>query len=219
MPLHGDLARLRRLWRPVVVKKYLASTDEPALHLGCGGSIKPGWLNVDRYHADADTYLDARNPFPFADDTFSYIFTEHMIEHLEIDNIQGFLSEMLRVLRTGGVCRISCPSLELYTKYYIERDQAFFDQVMQGIEHKRRKRPELAWVVRTHGSAFMTGIVKHFHGHRWMYDFETLEACLREVGFRNITRQACRVSDTAKLADVDNPDRAFETLYVEASKQ
>jgi predicted SAM-dependent methyltransferase len=201
-----------------VVKKYLASTDEPALHVGCGGSIKPGWLNTDRYNADADTYLDARNPFPFADDSFALIFTEHMIEHLEIDSIRGFLGELFRVLRPGGTCRITCPNLEIYAKAYLERDEAFFAEVMQGTEYKRQKYPELGWVVRSNGAAFMTGIVKHFHGHRWMYDFETLQACLGEIGFTDIVQQQCGVSSNTRLAGMDNPERAFESVYVEASK-
>jgi len=106
MRLHGDLARLRRLWRPIVIRNYLANTQEPALHIGCGGENRPGWLNVDRYNADADTYLDAGNPFPFKDNSFSLVFSEHMLEHLKIDRVNSFLSEVLRVLRPGGVCRI-----------------------------------------------------------------------------------------------------------------
>lgn len=218
MPLHGDLARLRRLWRPAVVRKYLAGTLEPALHIGCGGEIRPDWLNVDRYNAAADTYLDARNPFPFKDDSFALIFTEHMLEHLQIDRVRQFLVEMLRVLRPGGTCRITCPSLELYARNYVERNADFFGQVKEGIQHKCSKKPELGWVVRSNGAAFMTGIVKDFHGHRWMYDFETLEACLAEVGFTRIVQRSCGESGHPRLASLDSPARAFETLYVEASK-
>jgi predicted SAM-dependent methyltransferase len=218
MALHGDLARLRRLWRPLKVRKYLAGTDEPALHIGCGGEIQPGWLNVDRYNAAADTYLDARNRFPFKDDSFTLIFTEHMLEHLQIDKVQQFLGEVLRVLKPGGVCRITCPDLHLFASNYLVHNDDFFEKVMQGIEHKRSKRPDLAWVVRTHGAVFMTGVVKEFHGHRWMYDYATLEACLREVGFEKIAQRSFQVSGNTRLANMDNPDREFETLYVEASK-
>jgi predicted SAM-dependent methyltransferase len=188
------------------------------MHIGCGGEIRPGWLNVDRYNADADTYLDAGNPFPFENDTFSLVFSEHMLEHLKIDRVKNFLGEVLRVLRPDGVYRITCPDLELYAKNYVERDEKFFDQMMRSIEYKRSKRSELAWMVRTGGSAFMTGIVKEFHGHHWMYDFETLEACLSELGFSNIVQRSFQESGNARLAEMDNPYREFETLYVEASK-
>ncbi len=218
MRLHGELARLRTLWRPIKIRNYLLTTNEPALHIGCGTLNSPGWLNVDKFNANADTYLDARRRFPFEDDSFSLIFTEHMIEHLEIDTIQQFLSEILRVLRPGGICRITCPSLELYARCYVESDRDFFQNVMQNIESNRRIRPEQTWIVRTNGSAFMTGVVKTFWRHHWMYDFETLEACLKAVGFRNTVQRAFQESESTRLADMDNPDRAFETLYVEASK-
>ena len=218
MRLHGELARLRTFWRPIKIRNYLLTTNEPALHIGCGSLNTPGWLNVDKFNANADTYLDARHRFPFKDDSFSLIFTEHMIEHLEIDRIQQFLSEILRVLRPGGICRITCPSLELYARCYVEGDRDFFQNVMQNIESKRGKLPEQTWIVRTNGAAFMTGVVKTFWRHHWMYDFETLEACLKAVGFRNTIQRAFQESESTRLADMDSPDRAFETLYVEASK-
>jgi predicted SAM-dependent methyltransferase len=218
MRLHGDLARLRRLWRPIVTRNYLNNTEQPALHIGCGGEIRPGWLNVDRYNAAAQTYLDAGNKFPFANNSFSLIFSEHMLEHLKIDRVQSFLSEVFRVLKPGGTCRLTCPNLQLYADAYSNGDEQFFDEVLKGIEHKRRKKPELAWIVRTKGSAFMTGIVKEFHGHHWMYDFETLAACLQEVGFKNITQRQFRDCGHPAFASMDNPDRVFETLYVEANK-
>lgn len=216
MRLHGDLARLRRLTRQRIIRRYLASTDTPSLHIGCGGSIKSGWLNVDRYNAEADTYLDARARFPFEDGSFAYIYTEHMIEHIEIDRVRSFLSESLRVLRPGGLLRITCPDLALYARAYVNADDAFFDRVLQGIEHKRRKRPELAWVVRGNGAAFMTGVVKPFHGHRWMYDFDTLKACLRETGFRGVRKRAFHDVGDRHFENMDNPEREFETLYVES---
>jgi predicted SAM-dependent methyltransferase len=218
MPLHGDLARLRRLWRPRVVKNYLTGTREPALHIGCGGSIRPGWLNVDRYNAAADTYLDARNPFPFPDDCFALVFSEHMIEHLQIDRVRQFLGEVHRVLRPGGACRITCPDLRLYARSYLAGDGEFFAKVMQGTACRRRKKPELGWLLRSNGAALVSGIVKDFHGHRWMYDYETLASCLAESGFQEVRQRACGDSSHPRLAAMDDPGRAFETLYVEASK-
>ena len=94
MRLHGELARMRKYWRPWKIKKYFASTDEPSLHIGCGGLNCPGWFNVDKFNANADTFIDASKPFPFLDNSFSLVFTEHMIEHLEIDRIEQFLREI-----------------------------------------------------------------------------------------------------------------------------
>jgi predicted SAM-dependent methyltransferase len=218
MQLHGDGARLRVLWRPRVVKRYLESTDTPRLHIGCGGRHVAGWLNVDKFAGNADTYLNATTVFPFADNSFDKIFTEHTIEHLPIEKIRLFLSEIFRVLKPGGVLRVTCPDLELYARNYVAGDQAFFDKVLEGVEWKRRKDPEAMWVVRTRGGAFMSNAVRNFHKHRWMYDYDTLSSCLKEVGFTETVKQTFGTSIDPDLAAMDNRERSFETLYIDARK-
>ena len=88
MKLHGEGARLRRLWRPLVVNKYLKSTPVTLLHIGCGWNHVDGWLNVDKFAANADTYLNAYSRFPFPSESFDKVFSEHMIEHLEVDRLR-----------------------------------------------------------------------------------------------------------------------------------
>jgi len=218
MRLHGEGARLRALWRPFVINRYIQNTEIPRLHIGCGGSAASGWLNVDKFAREADTYLNAHERFPFKDNTFRLVFSEHTIEHLQIEKIHHFLSEIYRVMPPGGVCRITCPDLELYANSYVNNDAIFFEKINQGIAHIREKNPNVAWIVKTNGGAFISGIVKEFHRHRWMYDYETLDACLRAVGFRSTRKQSFQKSQEPLLAEMDNPDRAYETLYIEAVK-
>ena len=122
--LPGSLAPLRALWRPVIVRRYLRTAQRPSLHIGCGGNVHAGWLNTDLYNSEADTYLDATKRFPFEDQTFERVFSEHLIEHLRIDKVRASLNETHRVLRPAGLCRISCPDLALYARKYIEKDGA-----------------------------------------------------------------------------------------------
>ena len=110
------------------------------------------------------------------------------------------------------------PRSTLFPYTTLFRSGEFFSNVMQGIADKRRKRPDLTWVVRTNGAAFMTGVVKNFHKHRWMYDFETLGECLKETGFSEIKRGSFGNSVNKRLAEMDNPERSFESLYMEAAK-
>jgi len=216
--LHGELAVLRLLWRRLTIKRYLASTDAKRLHLGCGSTNVKGWLNVDKYARVADTYLNAYARFPFADGTFDMVYSEHMLEHLRIDKVRGFLTEILRVLKPGGTFRVTCPDLEKYIDKYIENDQAFFEQVFRSIEGKRKKNPEIAWLVRTRGGGIMAAVLKSFHRHHWLYDFETLESALDEIGFTRITKQSFAKSSDPELGAMDSAHHAFETLYVEAAR-
>ena len=218
MKLHGEGARLRKLWRPWVTKRYLETHPIKRLHIGCGWNHVDGWLNADKFAANADTYLNAYKPFPFPSNTFDKAFSEHMIEHLEVDRVRGFLQEVYRVLKPGGIFRVTCPDLELYANKYVQGDDEFFNKVAQCVESKRKKKPDLAWMVRGNGGAFMTGVVKNFHKHKWMYDFNNLSACLSDIGFEKVTKQKYGKSVDDELAAMDHSEHAFETLYIDAVK-
>ena len=218
MKLHGEGARLRKLWRPWVTKRYLETHPIKRLHIGCGWNHVDGWLNVDKFAANADTYLNAYKLFPFPSNTFDKAFSEHMIEHLEVDRVRQFLQEVFRVLKPGGVFRVTCPDLELYANKYVQGDDEFFNKVAQCVESKRKKKPDLAWMVRGNGGAFMTGVVKNFHKHKWMYDFNNLSACLSDIGFEKVTKQKYGKSVDDELAAMDHSEHAFETLYIDAVK-
>jgi len=211
----SELARLKLLTRPLVRRRYLASTTAPKLHLGCGPRVEKGWLNADKFHRDADIWLNAYKPLPFADETFTIVFAEHMIEHLRIDKVGFFLGEVRRVLKPGGLFRLSCPDLGLFIERYTAGDDAFFAPILSHFEGKLAKTKDARyWIVRTKGGALMSRA--YFHHHRWMYDFGTLGACLTEVGFSTIVRQKFRESLVPEAAALDNPEREFESLYVDA---
>lgn len=216
--LPGSLAPLRALWRPVLVRRSLMTARRPSLLVGCGGIVHSGWLNTDLYNSEADTYLDAAKRFPFGNHTFDRVFGEHMIEHLRIDAVRGFLDEVYRVLRPGGLLRLSCPDLALYAKNYIEGNDAFFAQLDGGLGHAKRKKPRAARILRSRGALFISGVVKDFHRHYWMYDFETLGSCLQEVGFSDVRQLSFGNSQDDGMRGIDLEERAFESLYVEARK-
>jgi hypothetical protein len=53
--------------------------------------------------------------------------------------------------------------------------------------------------------------------HKYAWDFETLTLSLSEAGFGNIERHAPGCASTPRLC-LDDPEHAFETLYVEGVK-
>jgi len=213
----GELARLKVLTRPFVRRRYLASTSAPKLHLGCGSRVEPGWLNADKFARGADTYVDAYRRLPFADDTFAVVLCEHMIEHMRIEKVPAFLREVHRVLRPGGVFRVSCPDLALFSARYVAGDAEFFAPILSQFARRRATPDDVRyWGVRSLGGAFMSRA--YFHHHRWMYDFATLGPVLEELGFRRVVQQAYREGLAPEAAALDNPERAFESLYIDAIK-
>jgi predicted SAM-dependent methyltransferase len=47
----------------------------------------------------------------FEDNTFDYIFSEHMIEHVDHDGAVAMLRECYRVLKPGGTICMATPDL------------------------------------------------------------------------------------------------------------
>lgn len=66
------------------------------------------------------SYLDAAKPFPYADETFDYVFSEHMIEHIPWKDGLQMLRECKRVLKGKGIVRIATPDLAVLVKVYRE---------------------------------------------------------------------------------------------------
>ncbi len=216
--LRGELNRLRVLSRPLVIRRYLQESSTPKLHLGCGKKIIPGWLNCDKFAPDANIYLNAYRKLPFPTDTFRCIYMEHLIEHIHTDKIPAFLSELFRVLQPDGILRITCPDLELFVQMYYENNEEFFTPILEKFAAKREKNLNKHWLVRTRGGAFNTRSVHRFYHHRWMYDFETLDWCLKEVGFRQVVRQQFQQGLVNEVAILDSDSHKMETLYLDAVK-
>jgi predicted SAM-dependent methyltransferase len=216
--LRGELNRLRIINRSFVVRRYLKNTPSPKLHLGCGKKIRTGWLNCDKFEPDADIYLNAYTRLPFQTDTFQCIYMEHLIEHIHTDRIPTFLAELHRVLKPEGILRITCPDLELFVRMYHEDDQEFFAPILERFAARRERNLNKYWLVRTRGGAFNTRTVHRFYHHRWMYDFETLDWCLKEIGFREVVKQQFRQSLMDEAEEMDSESHQFETLYVDAVK-
>ena len=140
------------------------------------------------------------------------------MEHVRIDKIRLLLSEVLRILKPGGMFRVTVPDLELFAHKYVEGDHAFFEPYLENHKRERENGKEKHWLVRTHGSAFMSLCNLRFHHHRWMYDFETVRALAEEVGFSKAVKQSYGVSLDEEAAKLDDAGRSHETLYVDLVK-
>jgi predicted SAM-dependent methyltransferase len=202
-----------------VVKQYTQECRVRKLHLGCGWNLLPGWLNVDSVprcrHA---LYLDARRPFYFRDQTFDYVFSEHMIEHIPYNDGIKMLAECHRVLRPGGKIRISTPDLafiirlhdsnksSLQKRYVVWSNQTFFNSTIEN------------------NDVFVINNFMRNWGHTFIYDESTLKLAMEIVGFANITRYELSESEDDKLCNLENLTRIptqfleMETMTLEGTK-
>lgn len=175
------------------------------VHVGCGNTVKKGWLNTDLWPgpwATPDIALDVSRPLPFATDSVAEIYSEHMFEHLDYSvAVSLFLSESLRVLEPGGKLTIGVPDLDFVLRSYagqlkmnppaIPTRQPYFllDHPVEALNHFFHQQGE----------------------HKFLYDETYLVMLLAHFGFVAVKR---RPFDPA----TDSEHRRVETLYVEALK-
>ena len=198
-PYHDWRARRRTL-------RHLAGLPAADLriHVGCGLRPLPGWVNLDRARAPhVDVVWDLRRGLPFGTGSAGAVFAEHVIEHVSKEEGRAFLVECHRVLQGGGVVRLSTPDTGRYLQSYVA-DGAFL------------RDPRFDAPVETPLDRINT--LMRGHGHLWCYDYPALELLVRQAGFCEIVQSEFGESLHPSMSGVDCPERAFESLYVEARK-
>jgi predicted SAM-dependent methyltransferase len=200
-----------------MIRAYLRVPGPKCLQIGAGGRRLAGWLNSDLYPSRGVLELDATRALPFPDGVFDFVFSEHMIEHVDFADGQRMLSEIRRVLKPAGVARIATPDL------------AFLVGLCAPGKSELQRR-YIEWSVREFApeapEAMESFVINNFvraWGHRFIYDARTLELALVRAGFREVVRRRICESEHAPLRELENlarlPERflELETVVFEAS--
>jgi predicted SAM-dependent methyltransferase len=203
----GHLVRQR------AVRRYLASTAEPALQVGSGIIRLPGWLNSDLVYGDV--HLDLSRPFPLPAATFKYAFGEHVIEHISERQGLRLLAELYRILRPGGVLRMTTPDLQKIIAIYQDQNPAVsreaYSRFLDNMTGRRHDR----------GCQVFNDYM-HLWGHLYIYDEEDLVAKMRQVGFQNVIRLAPGQSAHDVLRGIEHHGQAWqndaEAMCLEGAK-
>ena len=92
------------------------------VNLGCGNKPFDGFVNVDNRDIQGIEYpgVDARDLSVFEDESADYIYACHVLEHVSRQKTFDVLLEWNRVLRHGGLIRISVPDWDATVRYYQE---------------------------------------------------------------------------------------------------
>src|ERR1700731_410860 len=146
------------------------------LNIGCGPVPLPGWVNVDLCPHSSDVLrMDATKQFPYLNDTFSHVFSEHMIEHVELDGAHNMIRECYRVLRPGGRIRIVTPDREfLIALTHLPLSQLQLDYIHWSCHHfAPEAKPSGAVVAEFFGRLW---------GHQHIFDRTGLWRIMAEAG-------------------------------------
>lgn len=201
--------KIRRFYRENKTKKIV---------LGCGEFPVPGWLNADIISGDIHYNAVEKSPFPSG--SADFFLTEQFIEHLTYHDAFFHLKEIARILKKGGVLRLSTPDLEKLIGFYMGTNpDATQERMLKSHYHPQFHKP--AEVDPT-----LCEIFNDFFrawGHQFVYDYEALKKLLLRAGFTDVKRVACGRSEFKELCGVEMHDKeewakAGLHLYLEATK-
>jgi predicted SAM-dependent methyltransferase len=205
-----------------ILRQYFSQATSPKLHVGCGTHILSGWLNTDTYLQDPSLpvyHFDASQKFPFADGTFAYVFSEHMIEHISYSAGLHMLRECLRVLKPSGVLRLSTPDLEfLLDLRRPDKSPLQRDYIRWATEMHTPDVPDTA------NEIFLINNFVRDWGHTFIYDEKTLRQSLQLAGFSQLRKCELQESPAECLRNLENETRMppgflrLESMVFEATK-
>ena len=168
------------------------STLNMPLNLGCGSKIYEQTINVDYFSVNygylrkIDYCFDFTSRFPFSDDTFNGLYTEHVLEHLSFSSVLKALNEAYRVLQTGSLVRIILPDL----------DRAF---------EEGTDRVEQLWRIHE---------LTQMYGHVSLWNYELMHSVLSDTGFVNIRKAEYRDSSDSRI-NHDSEERVKFSFVIE----
>jgi predicted SAM-dependent methyltransferase len=204
-----------------LISSYLSQNKEVRkLQIGAQNNSVASWLNVDILPKNLQVaYLDATKPFPFADNTFDYIFSEHMIEHITFEEGKFMLKECYRVLKPNGKIRIATPGIlntaKILTEPQSERSQTYIQHYITRFYNNTLPNDPVYVVNKLFYS---------FH-HRFIHSESSLQYLLEINQFRNFKRCEVGVSDDLHLNNLEQHSNELgeivnkiESIVVEAQK-
>lgn len=192
------------------LQELLKNESVLKLHIGCGTVYKSGWINIDNNSdnniLNLDFRWDLRKSLPFKDNSVDFIFNEHFLEHLTVEEGQKAIKDFYRILKPGGVLRIAMPDLENTIKTYLnpnwkEDDKDFLKKFGLDFIETKAERINISF---------------RWWGHKWLYDWEELYRRLKEAGCERINRCEIYKSDYLELQNIET--RNESTLIAEVIK-
>lgn len=114
-----------------------AARERRFYNIGAGNFSHPCWTNVDYFNDWYKTNskflekgihydLFSLQPLPLEENSAELLYTSHTVEHIRNQEAEYLFSEAFRVLKTGGIFRLTMPDIDLHYTAYRRNDYDFF---------------------------------------------------------------------------------------------
>jgi predicted SAM-dependent methyltransferase len=208
-----------------IIPQYFITAGVKKLQIGGGPNVLEGWLNTNIYCGDIgkeikQAFMDATKRFPFPDESFQYIFAEHMIEHISYSHVDFMIGECSRVLKKGGRIRLATPGwdnlVNMIKDNPPEKVRAYFEKL---VFPKYGKDIPIDPSYALNYSSFS-------YGHTHIHSKVSLTHLLTKYGFGQIEFFKSMKSNDPNLRNIEinhihvgTENNVMETLVIEGVKQ
>jgi len=158
------------------------STAPTKLHVGCGRVYIPGFQHIDIQPAPhIDLVTEADRLTGIDDNSVELVYACHILEHFDRWHYKKALAEWYRVLKPGGVLRLSVPDLQACVEVYSKVGLVSGPFSIVGLLCGGQRGP--------------------FDFHRMVFDRKSLSQALTETGFTTIRDWDWRKTEHAEVDD------------------
>ncbi|MFL6060772.1 MAG: class I SAM-dependent methyltransferase [Marmoricola sp.] len=172
------------------------NTSPHPLKVEIGGlTPREGWV-VTNVNATTRNYLDCTSPWPIADGSVQYVFSDNVIEHIPLAAGRAMLEQAYRAMQPGGVIRIVTPDIRKHVELYLAGPSSVEGDVAK--EYR-----EMGLVVEHSIDLIRIPIGSFGHHEGYVYDFEVLEHELKRAGFHSVVLCEMGESEHAELQGLD----------------
>lgn len=177
------------------------------LHIGCGPCYFENWINIEiDPNYKCDLIHDMTQPFPYESNSVDFIYSEHTIEHITVEDAVKFFKEVYRILKPGGVIRTATFDMDVFLQHHQPesidwKEAAHWNEVGLGFIETRMESLNIAM---------------RWWGHQYVYNVEEMIRRLREAGFSNVYSSQFNKSNYLELCNREY--RPESDLIIEAVK-
>jgi SAM-dependent methyltransferase len=173
-----------------------------------------------------------RKGIPAETNSVDAVYHSHVLEHIDRAAAPGFMAEVLRVLRPGGIHRIVVPDLERAVRLYLEdldagndnHDLALEPILEQSVRRQAAGTSQQGQLHQRVEDLLLGDARRRGETHQWMYDSLNLAQLLKASGFIDIQRVDEKTSAIPGWDEIgldvlaDGSPYKPESLWMEASK-
>lgn len=151
-------------------------------------------------------WADVAKRIPEPDRSVAVLYSSHMVEHLDKDQVLRFLKEARRVLLPGGIIRLAVPNIRFHVDNYLQDRDAdkFIGATYLTCQRPKSLLDKLKYL-----------LVGERH-HQWMYDGESLCKLLSSVGFQKPQVMEPGTTMIKEPGQLNLREREPESVFVEA---